>query len=155
MQSAKKQPVLGRTLDSIIRFTSSIGEGSTFTGSFSGGENIVVRGEVCGESDVQGAVVIADSGHWVGQLKADIVVVAGKVEGDISAREKIEVLNGAHIKGNLVSPVIAMETGAIHEGHLSMHSKVSQFEEKREANRESRADSAAPDSGYAESVDHT
>lgn len=134
MQSAKKQPVLGRTLDSIIRFTSSIGEGSTFTGSFSGGENIVVRGKVNGESDVQGAVVIASSGHWIGHLKADIVVVAGKVEGDITAREKIEVLSGAHIKGNLASPVIAMETGAIHDGRLSMHSKLSTFAEKRESN---------------------
>ena len=132
MQSAKRQPVLGRTLDSIIRFTSSIGEGSTFTGTFSGGENIVVRGKVHGESDVQGAVVIADSGHWIGQLKADIVVVAGRVEGDISARDKIEVLKGAHIIGNLDCPNIAMETGAIHDGHLSMHGKLSRFEEKRE-----------------------
>lgn len=132
MQSAKRQPVLGRTLDSIIRFTSSIGEGSTFTGSFSGGENIVVRGKVHGESDVQGAVVIAESGYWIGQLKADIVVVAGRVEGDICAREKIEVLKGAHINGNLDCPNIAMETGAIHDGHLSMHGKFSRFEEKRE-----------------------
>jgi cytoskeletal protein CcmA (bactofilin family) len=132
MTSAKKQPVLGRTLDSIIRFTSSIGEGSTFTGSFSGGENIVVRGKVQGESDVQGAVVIAESGHWIGHLRADIVVVAGKVEGDIAARDKIEVLRGAHIVGNLESPVVAMETGAIHEGRLSMHSKLKTFEEKRE-----------------------
>jgi cytoskeletal protein CcmA (bactofilin family) len=132
MQSAKKQPVLGRTLDSIIRFTSSIGEGTTFTGSFSGGENIVVRGKVHGESDVQGAVVVANSGHWIGHLKADIVVVAGKVEGDITAREKIEVLNGAHIKGNLVSPVIAMETGSIHDGHVSMHSELNTFAEKRQ-----------------------
>lgn len=131
MQSTKKQPVLGRTLDSVIRFTSSIGEGSVFTGSFSGGENIVVRGEVRGESDVQGAVVIAESGLWTGKLIADIVVVAGKVHGDIMAREKIEVLNGAHIQGNLESPVIAMETGAIHEGHLSMHGKLKNFEEKR------------------------
>lgn len=135
MQTSKKQPALGRTLDSIIRFTSSIGEGSIFTGSFSGGENIVVRGVVKGESDVQGAVVIAESGHWIGQLKADIVVVAGRVDGDITAREKIEVHKGAHIKGSLVSPVIAMETGAIHEGHLSMDSRLKLFEEKREASK--------------------
>jgi cytoskeletal protein CcmA (bactofilin family) len=132
MQSAKKQPVLGRTLDSIIRFTSSIGEGTTFTGSFSGGENIVVRGKVHGESDVQGAVVVASGGHWYGHLKADIVVVAGKVDGDVTAREKIEVLNGAHINGNLSSPVIAMETGAIHDGHVSMQSKLNNFAEKRQ-----------------------
>lgn len=133
MQSAKKLPALGRTLDSSIRFTSSIGEGSTFTGSFNGGENIVVRGNIHGESDVQGAVVIADNGKWIGQIKANIVVVAGQVEGDITACEKIEILKGAHIKGNLNCPIIAMETGAIHEGHISMQSKVSTFAEKREA----------------------
>ena len=132
MQSAKKQPVLGRKLDSVIRFTSSIGEGSTFTGSFSGGENIVVRGKVCGESDVQGAVIIANGGHWIGHLKADIVVIEGNVDGDITAREKIEVLNGAHIRGNMTSPIIAMEMGAIHDGHLSMHSKLNTFAEKRQ-----------------------
>jgi len=134
MQSAKKQVVLGRKLDTVVRFTSSVGEGSTFTGNFSGGENIVVRGVLQGESDVQGAVVIAETGRWVGHIKADIVVVAGKVQGDITAREKIEVLNGAHIQGNLVCPVVAMETGAIHEGHLSMHSKLNTFDEKREVN---------------------
>lgn len=130
MHSAKKQPVLGRKRDSVIRFTSSVGEGSVFTGSFSGGENIVVRGEVRGESDVQGAVVIDESGLWSGSLTADIVVVAGKVHGDIKARDKIEILKGAHIQGNMESPVITMETGAIHEGHLSMHGKLKSFEEK-------------------------
>lgn len=134
MQAAKKQPVLGRSLDKVVRFTSSVGEGTTFTGSFSGGENIVVRGRVEGESDVQGAVVIAESGQWQGRLKANIVVVAGRVEGDITARDKIEILKGAHITGNLDCPHIAMETGAIHVGHLSMHGRLSRFEEKRGSN---------------------
>lgn len=129
MQSAKKQPVSGRS----VRFTSSIGEGSTFTGSFSGGENIVVLGTVQGESDVEGTVVIADSGHWIGQMKANTVVVAGRVEGDITARDKIEVLKSAHIIGNMDCPNIAMEMGAIHDGHLSMHGKLRRFEQKREA----------------------
>lgn len=131
MLSVKKQPVLGRTLDSVIRFTSSIGEVTTFTGNFSGEENILVRGKVFGESDVQGAVVIASGGQWVGHLQANIVVVAGVFEGDITARDKIEVLSGAHIKGNLTSPVIAMETGAIHHGRISMNSMLSTFDEKR------------------------
>jgi len=132
MQSVKKQPILGRKMDSVVRFTSSIGEGTTFVGSFSGAENIVVLGEVRGQSEVQGAVVIAESGCWVGQLNADIVVVAGKVNGDITAREKIEVLKSARIQGNLDSPMVAMETGAIHEGRLTMHGKLKNFAEKRE-----------------------
>ena len=133
MPPLHKKPVYRRTLDNIIRFTSSIGENIEFTGSFNGGGNIVVRGHVKGESDVNSTVVIADTGTWDGKLTADNVIVAGIVNGDIVAREKIEVLADAKIIGNLASPVIAIETGAIHEGHIDMSTttKVKRFEEKR------------------------
>jgi len=133
MPSLQNVPIFRRTLDSIIRFTSTIGENIEFTGSFSGKGNIVVRGQVKGESDVNTAVVIAETGCWNGRLTADNVIVAGDVNGDILAREKIEVLATANITGNLSSPVIAIETGAIHEGHMDMNAKtaVNLFEEKR------------------------
>ena len=129
----KNKPVSRRTLDNIIRFSTSIGENSEFTGSFSGGGNIVVRGHVKGESDACGVVVIAETGCWDGKLVADSVIVAGTVTGDIVAREKIELLSGCKIMGNLSSPVIAIETGAVHKGHMDMNSttKVERFQEKR------------------------
>ena len=135
MPALQKKHGLRRTLDNIIRFTSSIGEETTFTGSFKGGENIVVRGLVQGESQVDGAVVIAQTGKWFGNLTADIVVIAGQVQGDIHARQKIEIHQHANVVGNLFSPVIAIETGAIHQGHIDMKrvERISQFEERRAA----------------------
>ena len=130
---------LRRTLDNIIRFTSSVGEGTTFTGSFGGGENIVVRGQVQGKSNVDGVVVIAETGKWQGELIADVVIVAGHVEGDISAHEKIEVQTGANICGNLFSPIIAIESGAVHVGRIDMKKikQIKHFKEKREHQRDS------------------
>ena len=123
-----------RTLDNIIRFTSSVGEGTTFSGSFSGGENIVVRGEVRGKSDVDGVVVISQTGKWIGELTADTVIIAGYLEGDIFARDKIEVQATAQINGNLNCEVIAIETGAVHIGRIDMKNlkKFKNFKEKRE-----------------------
>jgi len=137
LENKEKKQSFRRTLDNIIRFTSSVGEGTIFIGSFSGGENIVVRGQVQGHSDVEGAVVIAETGKWVGELTADVVIVAGNVEGDVKAREKIEVQAGANIRGNLFSPVIAIESGAIHEGRIDMKNlqKIKHFEERRETDR--------------------
>ena len=134
MKSVQKKPVLQRTLDNIIRFTTSIGETTEFTGSFSGGENIVVRGHVTGESIVSGAVVIAETGCWDGKLVADVVIVLGILNGDIEAREKIEIHSSAKIKGNISSPMVAIETGAVHEGHIDMKATtvVKHFEEKRD-----------------------
>ena len=134
MHALEKGHRFRRTLDSLIRFTSSVGEETVFTGSFNGGENIVVRGQVQGESDVQGIVVVTDTGRWQGQLTADVVVVSGKVEGDITAREKIEIHNTASITGNLHSPHIAIESGAVHDGRIDMSevSQIDHYQEKRE-----------------------
>lgn len=133
MRANPKPRALRRTLDNIIRFTSSIGENTSFTGTFTGGENIVVRGQVQGESDVQGTVVITDTGRWLGGLVADTVIIAGVVKGHVVARDKIEVLKTASIEGNLQSASIAIETGAIHEGRIIMHEggRLARFEEKR------------------------
>ena len=133
MPPLQNKQVSRRTLDNMIRFSTTIGENTEFTGSFSGRGNIVVRGHVKGESDACGIVVIAKTGCWDGKLVADNVIVSGTVNGDIVAREKIEVLSGSKIMGNLSCPVIAIETGAVHEGHIEMNTKTSvkRFKEKR------------------------
>ena len=133
MPPLKNKPVSRRTLDKITRFSSCIGENTEFTGKFSGGENIVVRGHVKGESDACRVVLITETGCWDGKLVADIVIVEGTVNGDIVAREKIELLSGSKIIGNLSGPVIAIETGAIHDGHIDMNTttEVKHFQEKR------------------------
>jgi len=133
MPPLKNKPVSRRTLDNITRFSSCIGENTEFTGKFSGGENIVVRGHVKGESDACRVVFITKTGSWDGKLVADIVIVEGTVNGDIVAGEKIELLSGSKITGNLSCPVIAIETGAVHDGHIDMSTttEVKRFEEKR------------------------
>jgi cytoskeletal protein CcmA (bactofilin family) len=132
-QARRDKQRLRRTLDNLIRVTSSVGEGTEFTGSFRGGENIVIRGCVRGESDVSGVVVIEHSGQWIGKLTADVVVIAGNVEGDVIARDKIEITAGARVLGNLKSPRIAIERGAIHEGtiHMRENTSLTRFEERR------------------------
>ena len=140
MQAVNKSHTFRRTLDNIIRFTSSIGENTIFTGTFSGGENIVVRGQVQGESDVQGTVVVADGGRWYGSLTADVVIISGIVKGNVIAREKIEVLKSALVEGNLQCGSIAIESGAVHEGRIIMHEggAVAHFNEKRSIPVETR-----------------
>lgn len=133
MQAQGRKQATRRTLDGIGRFTSAVAEGSVFKGSFSGGENIVVFGKVEGESDVNGVIVITETGNWQGELTADVVIVAGTVEGNIRAREKIELQSSANIRGNLFSPLIAIECGAVHVGHIDMKNiqQLKHFKEKR------------------------
>jgi cytoskeletal protein CcmA (bactofilin family) len=132
VQTAKKYN-FRRTLDSIKHFDCAIGENTTISGKFSGSENILVRGVVEGNSDIDGIVVVTREGRWLGHLGASTIVIAGRVEGDIRAKEKVEILNGGHIVGDIHSPVVAIETGAIHEGriHMPNRSQPQSFAEKR------------------------
>jgi cytoskeletal protein CcmA (bactofilin family) len=126
-----------RTLDDIFRFATLVGETTQFEGTFKGGENFIIRGEVRGDSVVDGAVVIAESGSWHGHITADVVVVGGRVEGGIEAREKIEILASAKVLGTLHSPTLAIANGAFHEGEIRMRERtdLTEFDEKRSTPR--------------------
>lgn len=122
-----------RTLDDIIRFTSSVGESSTFTGTIETADNLVVRGTVIGDSKIKGIVVIESTGKWFGNISGNTFVIKGHVEGDINALGKIEIQKSAKLIGNICSPRIAIERGAIHQGHVNMEHKpqITTFKEKR------------------------
>lgn len=126
-----------RTLDNMLRFTSIIGEDSVFTGSFSGSDNYVINGTVKGKCDLSGTLVVMETGVWKGDIKAALVVIAGTVNGNIVATEKLELRSSARIQGNITSPVLAMASGAVYDGELHMQhqTQVTRFEERRAESR--------------------
>ncbi len=121
-----------RSLDSVDGFTTSVGPGSVFTGVIGGEGHIIVLGRVVGNSDLKGTLVIGEGGVWVGDVTASSVVIAGEVQGTIVAREKIEILSTANIRGSLACPVIAIAEGAVHDGEIHM-GEVKRFMDQRDA----------------------
>jgi len=120
-----------RSLDSVEGFTTSIGSGSIFTGTIGGTGHTIVLGKVEGSSNLDGTVVIGDGGSWRGDITAKRIVIAGRVEGAITATEKIEIVSTGQIKGSLTSPFIAIAEGAVHEGEIHM-GEVKRFTDQRD-----------------------
>lgn len=127
-----------RTLDRMGGVSSVIGASSRFRGNFGGKENYVVYGQVEGNSDVEGAVVLEEGASWKGVIKAEYVIIAGTVDGDVIATGKIELDETARVTGNVVGPVIAIAEGAVIQGQLKMTSdadEVTRFIEQRRNTR--------------------
>jgi cytoskeletal protein CcmA (bactofilin family) len=120
-----------RSLDSVDGFTTSIGAESTFTGTIGGSGHAIVLGRVEGNSDLTGTLVIGEGGHWLGDISAKHIVIAGQVEGAVTARAKMEILSTAQIKGSLTSPFIAIAEGAVHEGEIHM-GEIKRFTDQRD-----------------------
>lgn len=124
-----------RSLDRVERYTTLIGPGSRFVGQFSGVDDYVIEGEVKGECDILGVLLVARSGRFEGEVRGSVVVVAGTVEGDLVVREKLELRPSGRVKGNILSPIIAIATGAVHDGEIRMldRTQVTEFEDRRKS----------------------
>jgi len=120
-----------RSLDGVDGFTTSIGLGSIFTGTIGGSGHTIVLGRVEGGSQLDGTLVIGEGGCWIGDITAKHIVIAGQVEGSVTAREKIEIVCTAKIRGSLTSPFIAIAEGAVHEGEIHM-GEVKRFKDRRD-----------------------
>jgi cytoskeletal protein CcmA (bactofilin family) len=111
-----------------------INEGCKINGEISGSGNFQINGAVTGDCDVSGTVQLAASGYWQGSIRADNVIVAGHIEGDITAHGKVEITKTARIAGTVTAEAIAVAEGAIVEGVMKTtgQSEPHEFIEKRD-----------------------
>jgi cytoskeletal protein CcmA (bactofilin family) len=79
-----------------------------------------IDGEVEGEISAKDSLVIGESAVVTAQIRAASVSVAGKVSGDITATQRIEIRPAAKVSGNITAPVLVVQEGAQFEGHCSM-----------------------------------
>jgi len=122
-----------------IEFTSVIGEGALYRGTLDGSGDYLVHGRVEGDCVLDGTLVLSAKGRWAGDIVAGTVVVAGEVQGNVTAHSKLELQVGARVHGNIASPVIAIAAGAAYDGEIQMRrkSRVVRYQERREAAAES------------------
>jgi len=108
----------------VDRITSVIGSGITWKGNLSGSGGVRVEGALEGDVALRGLLVVSESGKVTGQtLRANIVIVAGAVRGDITA-EKVEIRKTGRVWGNVVTAAFATEEGSFLRGQIRMEEQV-------------------------------
>ena len=112
-----------------------IGATSVFIGNIRGAGQFVVSGEVHGDGDLDGALNLSATGSWHGNIQAQQAIVAGKIMGGLSVKDKLEIGYTAVIRGRVSARTVAIAKGAIVDGEIEVTSDtpVVEFEEKREA----------------------
>lgn len=89
-----------------------------------------IDGEVDGEIVAKDGLNIGETAVVTAQIKAASIVVAGKVSGDITGSQKIEIRPSAKVVGNLAAPLLVIQEGALFEGHCSMQPEVARDDRK-------------------------
>ncbi len=93
---------------------------TTIDGKLMGSSEILIDGTVKGSVTCRSLVRIAERGSIEADVHALTVQVAGIVNGDISADERIVLEKSARVKGNLTAPRILIQDGASFKGKVNM-----------------------------------
>ena len=123
-----------RIQDSSSGPTTFIAASTKIVGTISGQGAYVFCGTVEGDCDIDGPLTLAEGGRWKGTLKATDIIVAGTVEGDVIARQRVEIAGTARVTGSLAGHSIAVAEGAVIEGEIKVVSgdPPKKFLEKRQ-----------------------
>ena len=106
------------------RITSVLGTGVIWKGQLSGSGGVRIEGAFDGEIALRGLLVVGETGRVTCQnLRANVVIVAGAVKGDITA-EKVEIRSTGRVWGNVVTAAFATEEGAFLRGQIRMEEQV-------------------------------
>ncbi len=100
-----------------ISINTLIGNGSFVSGNLKVNGFIRIDGDIDGNLDTDGAVIISEKARIRGNINAKSVIVGGIVLGDISAREGVKLLSSSVVIGNILTRKVRMEDKVIFHGH--------------------------------------
>jgi cytoskeletal protein CcmA (bactofilin family) len=97
-----------------------IAKGSEFVGKLTFEGTVRVDGKVDGEIFSKGTLFIGANADIKAKINVDTVIIAGNVNGNVTARQKIEMRSPAKLTGNISTPSLVIEEGVIFEGNCKM-----------------------------------
>jgi len=119
------------------RAAASIGQGIRIKGEVTGTEDLFVDGFVEGKLNLAAdcSLTIGPNGNIKADLVAREIIVRGKVEGKVIARDKLQIGSTGEINGEVQTGRLAIEDGATLRGKVEAG--------RMEVSRETKAAAAA------------
>ena len=100
--------------------TAVIDQGSEFSGKLSFKDTVRIDGRFEGEISSENTLIVGESGSVTATIKSQVVIISGEVHGEITASGQVVLHKTARVDGNIHSPRLAVEDGAIFTGRVEM-----------------------------------
>ncbi len=108
-----------------------IGKDAKFEGHLKFFGTIRIEGFFKGEISGDGTLVIGKEGKLESNVHVTNIIIFGEVYGDIIAEKRVDIQSAGKVIGNIETPTIGIEQGAIFEGNCATHQIKIIDEEKR------------------------
>lgn len=77
-------------------------------------------GKIVGSLNVNGLLYVGASADIKAEVEAVQARVAGKIRGNLKARESVELLEGSRLEGDVFTKCFRIEDGAFFQGNCHM-----------------------------------
>jgi cytoskeletal protein CcmA (bactofilin family) len=130
--ASAKMSVLGKTL--------------VFKGELTANEDLLIQGRVEGTITHSAShLAIGAHGDVSADVRAQRVIVQGKLEGDVRATESVVVEVSANVRGNIYAPRVSLKDGAKFRGSIDMDTPASDAAPAKNGSPSRRGSKPKPD----------
>ena len=100
-----------------ISINTIIGKGSAISGNMKVNGFIRIDGDIDGNLETDGNVIVGELARIRGDLTAKSVIIGGIIKGNITAKESVKILAEAAVIGDVISRKVQVDGSAIIHGH--------------------------------------
>ena len=98
-----------------------VGGGTELTGEATFKAMLRVDGHLSGKiSSGSGTLIVGANGKVDANIEVAVAIIHGTVNGDIIASQRLELGRAAKVNGNIQTPSLVIENGAVFEGNCKM-----------------------------------
>ncbi len=118
----------GKAKDEII---SHLGEGTEFSGELSFVNAMRVSGVIKGKIRSEATLEVRPGGKIDAEASVRRILISGEFRGTIRASERVEICKDGKVFGDIYSPCLIIEAGAIFEGRCNMSDQKSYITDEK------------------------
>ena len=107
-------------VDNIKDIKAYLGEDTVFSGTLSFNGVVRIDGKMEGEVNTDDTLIVGENGVIEADINAGTVICRGKIKGTIQASKRIEIHANSEVVGNISTPALLVENGAIFDGSCDM-----------------------------------
>ena len=101
--------------------TTTIGSSIKLNGELNGDEDLLIQGQVEGNIyPKEHNLTIGEQGMIKANAFARTITIRGQLTGDINGVEKVTITSTGRVRGNIISPKVILEEGAVFKGSIDM-----------------------------------
>ena len=97
-----------------------LGKGVAFKGKAKFDSSVRIDGHFDGQIVSQDTLIIGEGGVVKGEITCETIISSGKIEGNIVASQKVQLLKPAVLIGGVRAPSFSVEEGVVFHGTCDM-----------------------------------